>query len=204
MATLGARLSAVEPGRVEIIVGLSQYAAKNKVDHPTSVYLREEQPLPQVDAWLARKLHPAAFTAAVREYQATRPEPKPDEDARQEIAECDATLRQHRAALEAGADLVIVTSWMKETRARRAVAEARLRKPEARRRMTQEGIFSYATELGNLMQVLSEADPADKAEVYSRLGLTLTYHRCEKRVAAEAPTRFDPVRSSVSEVRHAT
>ena len=36
------------------------------------------------------------------------------------------------------------------------------------------------------MQALRDADPADKAEVYSRLGLTLTYHPDEKRVAAEA------------------
>jgi hypothetical protein len=44
--------------------------------------------LPEVDSWLARKLEPVAFTAAVREYEATRPEPQPDADARQEIAEC--------------------------------------------------------------------------------------------------------------------
>jgi hypothetical protein len=36
------------------------------------------------------------------------------------------------------------------------------------------------------MQALKEADPADKAEVYGRLGVTLTYHPNEKRVAAEA------------------
>ncbi len=39
------------------------------------------------------------------------------------------------------------------------------------------------------MQALNEAGPADKAEVYSRLGLTLTYYPSypsEKRVAPEA------------------
>jgi hypothetical protein len=36
------------------------------------------------------------------------------------------------------------------------------------------------------MQVLNEADPAGRAEVSGRLGLTLTYHPNEKRVAAEA------------------
>jgi len=40
--------------------------------------------------------------------------------------------------------------------------------------------------LGGILQVLEEADPADKAEVYNRLGVTLTYHLNEKRVAAEA------------------
>jgi site-specific DNA recombinase len=166
---------------------LDQYAAKNKVDHPPSVYVREEQLLPQLDAWLARKLDPAAFTAAIREYESHRPEPQHDEDARQEIADCDAKLRQHRAALEAGADPVLITSWMKETQARRALAETRLRrKPETRRRVTDEEIASFVTELGAVMQALDEADPAGRAEVYGRLGLTLTYHPNEKRVAAEA------------------
>lgn len=143
--------------------------------------------LPEVDAWLSRKLDPVAFTSAVRGYEAARPEPKPDEDAQQEIAECDAKLRQHHAVLGAGADPVLVTSWMKETQARRALAEARLSKPAERcRRMTQEEITSLVTEVEGIMQALKDADPADKAEVYSRLGVTLTYHPNEKRVAAEA------------------
>jgi site-specific DNA recombinase len=113
----------------------------------------------------------------VRDLEAAQgDEPRPDDAAQREIAECDAKLRQHRAALEAGADPVLVTSWMNETQARRAVAEARLRKPAARRRMTRDEITSLVTALGDVMRVLRGADPADKAEVYSRLGLTLTYH----------------------------
>jgi site-specific DNA recombinase len=123
----------------------------------------------------------------VREYEAARPEPKPDEDAQQEIAICDAKLRQHRAALEAGADPVLVTSWMKEIQARRALAEARLSKPTGqRRRMTEEEITNLVTEVEEIMEALKEANPADKAELYSRLRVTLTYHPNEKRVAAEA------------------
>lgn len=74
---------------------------------------------------------------------------------------------------------------MNETQARRAVAEAWLRKPAGRRRMTRDEITSLVTALGDAMRVLRDADPADKAEVYSRLGLTLTYHPGGKRVIAE-------------------
>jgi hypothetical protein len=74
---------------------------------------------------------------------------------------------------------------MIETRARRAVAEARIRKPGGRRRLTRDEITSPVTALGDVMRVLRDADPADKAEVYSRLGLTLTYHPGGKRVIAE-------------------
>jgi site-specific DNA recombinase len=166
---------------------LSQYAAKNKVDHPRSVYLREEQLLPKLDQWLSRKFDPIALPSTVRELEAAQPdEPMPDKAAEREIADCDAKLRQHRAALEAGADPVLVTSWMKETQANRAAAEARLKKPTGRRRMTTEEITKLVTELGDIVRVLKDADPADKAEVYNRLGVTLTYHPQHKRVKAEA------------------
>ena len=46
--------------------------------------------------------------------------------------------------------------------------------------------MNLVTELSGLMQALKGADPADKAEIYRRIGLTLTYHPQEKRVAAEA------------------
>jgi site-specific DNA recombinase len=153
---------------------LSQYAAKNKVSHPASVYVSEERLLPKLDAWLSRKFDPIAFTSAVREFEAALPdEPKPDESAQQEIADCDAKLRQHRAALEAGAAPVLVTSWMKKTQARRTLAKARLKKPANRRRMTGEEIMTLITGLGGIMQALKDADPADNAEIYSRLGVTL-------------------------------
>jgi site-specific DNA recombinase len=166
---------------------LAEYAAKNKVSHPKSVYLREEQLLPHLDGWLSRKFDPIALASTVRELEAAQPEgAEPDQDAQREIAECDAKLRQHRAALEAGADPVLVTSWMKEVQAKRAAAEARLKKPTGRRRMTRDEITSLVKALGDLMQVLKDADPADKAEIYGQLGLTLTYHPKEKRVVAEA------------------
>ena len=98
--------------------------------HPRAVYLREDHLLPQLDAWLVGLFSPDALPQTVRDLQAAQPdEPKPDEAAQQEIAECDAKLKQHRAALEAGADPVLITSWIRETQSKRAIAEARIKKP---------------------------------------------------------------------------
>lgn len=41
--------------------------------------------------------------------------------------------------------------------------------------MTKEEISSLVRAIDDLMTVLSETDPTDKAEVYQRHGLTLTY-----------------------------
>jgi hypothetical protein len=70
--------------------------------------------------------------------------------------------------------------------------------------MTREEITSLVTALGDLMQVLRDADPADKAEVYCQLGLTLTYHPEDKRVIAEARPETIMYVGKVSEVRVAT
>lgn len=51
--------------------------------------------------------------------------------------------------------------------------------------MIRDEVTNLVTALGDMMQVLKDADPADKTEIYSRLGLTLTYPN-EKRVVTEA------------------
>ena len=98
-------------------VFLSQYAAKNKISHPRSVYLREDQILPRLDDWLTTKFGPGRLPATVRELEDAQdhteaPANAGNEAAKQEIADCDARLRQHRAAIEAGADPEIVTGWI--------------------------------------------------------------------------------------------
>ena len=51
--------------------------------------------------------------------------------------------------------------------------------------MTTDEITNLVAALGDLMQVLQDADPADRAEVYSRLGLTLAYHPEGRRMEVE-------------------
>ena len=92
----------------------------------------EDELLPHLDGWLSGKFDPIALASTVRELEeAAQPDPptREQENAERDVAECDAKLRQHCAALEAAADPVRITSWMKETHAKRAAAEARLTKP---------------------------------------------------------------------------
>ena len=66
--------------------------------------------------WLASTSSPAALSSTVRQLeQAQDPggaSSAAREKARAEIAVCDAKLRAHRAALEAGADPAIVAGWV--------------------------------------------------------------------------------------------
>ena len=107
-------------------------------------------------------------------------------EARRDIADCDAKLRQHRAALEAGADRAIVTGWMADTQAHRAAAEARMRPGPQRLRMSREEITRHLAAIGDVTSVLATGNPADKAALYGQLGLALTYHPAAATVAVKA------------------
>ena len=52
--------------------------------------------------------------------------------------------------------------------------------------MTAEQIASIVTALGDILAVLRDADPADKAKIYSQLGLRPTYQPGQRIVRAEA------------------
>ena len=113
--------------------------------------------------------------------------------AEQVIHECDAKLTRYRAALEAGTDPQLVARWTTEVQARRAEALAQSRQTTNTQRMSKEEIRSLVEALGNIRTVLTDADPADKAEVYRQLGLLphLPTHRTHR--PSRNPTRTSPL-----------
>jgi site-specific DNA recombinase len=127
------------------------------------------------------------------------------ERAKQRIADANAKLARHRAALEAGADPAVVTTWIAQTQADRRNAEAQLREATCRTqtRMSRQEITTLVESLGSLLAALREADPADKAEVYQQLELRPDYQPDTHIVQAQLqPSPHDMCRRSVSEDRH--
>jgi site-specific DNA recombinase len=157
---------------------LAQYAATSKISHPRSVYLREEKLTTRLDDWLAglfRAEHlPATIETLARAQDDEGLPAAAAEQAHRMIADCDGKLRQHRAALEAGADPAVIARWMTETQARRAEVEARLR-PAQRQAMTADQIAARVAEIGDIPAALASARPDQKAQLYSELGLTMIY-----------------------------
>lgn len=173
-----------------------EYAIANLIDHPLSVYLREDAILPDLDAWLATAFAPHHLEAtldALATQQPTQTSAATDPN-RRKIAACDRKLAQHRAALEAGADSALVTGWINETQAERAEAVAALAQAGDRRqtappRLTRQEIKNIVGALGGIATVLRTADATDKAEIYQQLGLRLSYDHETRIVSAEASPR---------------
>ena len=168
----------------------AEYALANKISHPLNIFVRERDVLPELDDWLAREFRPHRIEAAVQAMAEADRDPDAERAvtmARQTIAGCDAKMARYRAAIDAGGDVQEITHWINSAKAERLQAEAVLRATStAPRRMTAEEIKTIVQEVGSLAEVIRDADPADKAEIYKGLNLTLTYQPTSGTVRAKA------------------
>jgi hypothetical protein len=108
------------------------------------------------------------------------------EHARRAIADADTKLARYRAALESGTDPALIATWTAEVTAAKTTAQAQLRALTGRRRTTEDEIAAIVAAAGNVLAVLRDADPDDKAAIYRQLGLNLTYQPGTRTVLAEA------------------
>lgn len=166
----------------------SEYALPRRLQHPPTVYLREEQIVPPLDEWISRLFEPERLDETCRALAEAREPPLVedgrDESARRTLADCDARLARYREALEAGTDPTVVAGWIAEVQVERRRAEEEIRRPAAT--LTEGDIRSMVESLGDLVRVLEAAEPARRAGLYESLGLSLTYEPSERRVLVEA------------------
>jgi hypothetical protein len=131
-----------------------------------------------LNQWLSTSFAPHQLPDTIQALYNAQPDIDNKSDAvtvERVIQECDAKLTRYRTALEAGADPHLVTQWITEVQARRAEALARSHPSTGRQRMSKHDIGELLEALGNIPAVLAKAAPHDKAQLYSQLGLHLTY-----------------------------
>ncbi|MER7455068.1 hypothetical protein ABTW96_32805 [Nocardia beijingensis] len=175
----------------------SEYALANKIDHPTTVYLREDQLSGPIDSWLADIFHPDRIEHSLTMLEDAQTDNTPAiESARRTLAEHDRKLSRYRAALEARTDPALVAGWTQQVQRERQATAAQLATLEAEQRgirpLTREEIHKLVTSLDGLVHIPKAADPTDKLEVYRQLGLKLTYDH-EKRVVVAETAPQPPV-----------
>ncbi|MFJ2344881.1 hypothetical protein [Streptomyces antimycoticus] len=167
-----------------------EYALANRVHHPRNIYLRESWITVPLDNWLATVFLPRRLDDTI-DLMATaavpNQEPSAAAAARAVIADCDAKLATHRAALGTGVGPALVTQWISETQARRARADAELRTASKGPgvRMSRDEIARLVRSISDLAAVIQQAEAEDKAEIYRQLGLRLTYVPAQATVRAE-------------------
>lgn len=174
-----------------------EYALANEIEHPPSVYLREDAITADLDAWLARVFEPDRIQQQLRRLAEMQPDTDTAEQQiarlHEELAVCRQKLERHKQAIEAGLDPHLVAGWSREPQQRATEIDTeitRLRqRASARPELTPAEIHEIVTTLGGLRAALHNADPTDKAEVYRHLGLTMTYDPTHKTVLVETRPR---------------
>lgn len=180
-----------------------EYALASHVRHPGNVYLREADVLPAIDRWLLVIFAPHRLEQTIHEMQAAQDPPPAlltlcGQDTQALIASCDARLARYQAALDAGADPKAVAEWTRQVQAERSAVLARdasrgRHKPA--RQLTEDDIRALITGLGDLHDVIHDAEPAVKAAIYEQLGLKVTYLPGQDKLRADvtiSPETFAP------------
>jgi hypothetical protein len=166
-----------------------EYALANKLDHPKSVQVREEDILEALDDWLAGVFSPPRLENTITLLERSQGA-DPGEDttkiaARQILADCERKLQLHQAALEAGTDPKIVEQWPDEVLARQASANAQLAAIGDRpRRLTKKEISSMMHDLGD--QVGGLRSPPQRERPRST-AISASNSRTSPRNASSAP-----------------
>jgi site-specific DNA recombinase len=168
----------------------AQYALASQVQHPRAVYLREADITPPLDKWFGGVFGPDRLPATIAQLAASQTdEPAPEiEKLREQVAETERQLASYRAALDGGGDPAVIGAWITETQARKLAARSRLDTIAGARpaRLTSEEISAMVNAITDIVTLLGNADPADKAELYSQLGLRLTYNPGPRTVTCRA------------------
>jgi site-specific DNA recombinase len=167
----------------------TEYALANDVDHPRTVYLREDEVVLELDRWLTTVFDPEHLDETCEILAAAAVAGDVDEAAlmaaRRKLDDCDTRLARYRSALESGADPGVVAQWIAEVQGDRLRAEQLLAEL-ASSAFDVDQVRARIEELGPMGPVLETANPVTKADLYAGLDLRLTYRPADNLVVAEA------------------
>jgi site-specific DNA recombinase len=154
----------------------AEYALANKVDHPKTVYVREDRIETAIDAWLAELFDPAHIDDTCR--LLAQIDGSPEDAARiaaahRLIADTDDRLAKLTAAIEAGSPADLVAPRMQQLRTDKLRAEAELRAARPSTTWSPHEVRELVDGLGDIATVLADADKKQKAQLYDELRWSL-------------------------------
>lgn len=154
----------------------TQYAIAHTMRHPKSVYLREADLLPRLDAWIAELFNPANLdTTCAQLVSLTNGDANSDEIAKAHhvMRECDLALRRYRAALEQGANPETVGQWINGATAKKTAAKRRLQQLRHHgdvATLTARQVRELVQRVGAIVDEFAAAEPPSGRACTSSLG----------------------------------
>ncbi|GAB2615302.1 recombinase family protein [Kribbella endophytica] len=149
------------------------------LDHPPTVYLREDQLVPEVNEWIGQLFDPENLDETVANLVGTQesdPAAAAERRFRQRIETAEASMKRFQRALEAGWDPEALTSQYNAAVAEKKAALAGLEALQPEQRLSSADIRAMIDQLGVMREVLDQADRGDLSDLYGALGLTVSYN----------------------------
>jgi len=124
--------------------------------------VREDEVLPELDAWLAGQFAPHRIEQAIDEMtfaQDSTGHQQMITEAHQAIRECETKMARYCAALDVGGDVGEITSWINAAKAERLQAEATLCSATAPSRLSRQEIRTVVEHFADLAIVIRRRRP---------------------------------------------
>jgi hypothetical protein len=95
----------------------AEYALANRVDHPKNVIMREDALVGPIDSWLAKSFSKPQRDQTIESLASQLVDRTIPVPIKQHSTKTfDAKMARYKAALDAGADLAVITGWMAEAK----------------------------------------------------------------------------------------
>ncbi|WP_435592795.1 recombinase family protein [Nocardia sp. bgisy118] len=188
--------------QAEVVSGTVYYRCRAKTlapaspvlaEHPPSVNLREDHLVAPIDRWLATLFHRTHRDRTIASLLAAQDDNDHDTHRallRRRIADADAKLERHLAAIEAGVDPQVLVAAMNTAHADRAAAQTELKNLPTIPRLTETEIRQLIDSLGDISAVLAAGARSDKADLYQALHLYIRYRPRQQLAAVGADFGF--------------
>ncbi|MDZ7734179.1 MAG: hypothetical protein U5R31_14900 [Acidimicrobiia bacterium] len=100
--------------------------------------------------------------------------PPEETELRAAIADCDRKLANSRALLDTEDAVPVAAEWIADAQRERKTLERQLGQHVAGGEMTPDQVAALVKALRHIVDVLADAEPADKTKLYNQLGISLT------------------------------
>jgi DNA invertase Pin-like site-specific DNA recombinase len=167
-------------------------------EHPRTVNLREDHLLPPLNDWIGSLFALRNIDRTISELVASQGVDGQADRVRsrteKRLADAEAKIRRHRAAIEAGVDPSAVVDAINTANAERAAARAELENLPAPQTLTEAAVRMTIESLGNVGEVLSRAPFEHLATLYQALRLQIRYDPAERVALVSLSPRVVSVR----------
>jgi site-specific DNA recombinase len=168
-----------------------------EVDHPRSVYVKEESITSGLDSWIAT-LFDDEHLEDTCEVLARVSEQDGDSQQREaalrnQLRKCDNRMTQYRLALDHAGETATIAQWITEVERERNALRSQLGREVAADRLTKADVRTLVEQLQDMTRILATAADDDRTALDKELGVALTYYP-EGRVRVQALPRGVQVR----------